>query len=87
MKIVKLDSYFFNVYATCLAVFKVGYGLEQGWPTFSTLRATFGYLKKSAGLTYPSAPNMFNTQYIKLWQGEQTFIVLERIPVLYPELR
>ena len=43
------------------------------------------YLKKSAGLTYPSAPNMFNIQYIKLWQGEQTFSVLERIPVLYPE--
>ena len=25
MKIIKLDSYFFNVYAACLAVFKVGY--------------------------------------------------------------
>ena len=50
--------------------------IEQGWPTFCTLRDTFRYLKKSAGLTYPSAPNMFNIQYIKLWQGEQTFIVL-----------
>ena len=38
--------------------------IEQGWPTFCTLRATFRYLKKLAGLTYPSAPNMFNIQYI-----------------------
>ena len=29
MKIIKLDSYFFNVYAACLAVFKVGYGAPQ----------------------------------------------------------
>ena len=29
MKIVKMDSYFFNVYAACLAVFKVGYGTSN----------------------------------------------------------
>ena len=60
----------------CLKMLTTKETLYQGWPTFCTLRATFRYLKKSAGLTYPSAPNMFNIQYIKLWQGEQTFIVL-----------
>ena len=41
-----------------------------------TLKAGVANLLRPAGLTYPSAPNMFNIQYIKLWQGEQTFIVL-----------
>ena len=50
--------------------------LEQGWPTFCTLRATFRCLKKSAGLTYPSAPNMYNIQYIKVPPICLTFNIL-----------
>ena len=61
--------------------------IYQGWPTYCTLRATFRYLMKLAGIAYPSDLNVFNIQYIILLQGEQTFIFLDRIPALYTELR